>query len=155
MAHPSPRPREPKSMAALTALMTHFCVGEDSWLARSNNTASNPGTSEARDSNGKPRRNKHNGRKMVITPKTRQSMPNSVALSPVSGKSHSKRTVQDRPVWTAYSTVHAKFMAPQEHQPIIPTENAGSSNKPAGQVPKTRRRGLKAMTTRRSPGHQT
>ena len=50
-------------MAALTTLMTRFCAGEDSWLARSNNTASNPGTSEARDSNGKPRRNKHKRRK--------------------------------------------------------------------------------------------
>ena len=45
---------KPKSMAALTTIMTRFCAGEDSWLARSNNTASNPGTSEARDSNGKP-----------------------------------------------------------------------------------------------------
>ena len=50
-------------MAALTTLMTRFCAGEDSWLARSNNTTSNPGTSEARDSNGKPRRNKHKRRK--------------------------------------------------------------------------------------------
>ena len=32
-------------------------------MARSNNTANNPGTSEARDSNGKPRRNKHKRRK--------------------------------------------------------------------------------------------
>ena len=46
-------------MAALTTLMTRFCAGEDSWLARSNNTATNLGTSEARDSNGKPRHNKH------------------------------------------------------------------------------------------------
>ena len=45
-----------KSMAALTTLMTRFCVGEDSWLARSNITPRNPGTSDARDSNGKPRR---------------------------------------------------------------------------------------------------
>ena len=50
-------------MAALTTLMTRFCAGEDSWLARSNNTASKPGTSEARDSNGKPRCNKHKRRK--------------------------------------------------------------------------------------------
>ena len=28
---------KPKSMAALTTLMTHFCAGEDSWQARSNN----------------------------------------------------------------------------------------------------------------------
>ena len=50
------------SMAALTALMTRFFVGKDSWLARSNNNASEPGTSEARNSNGKPRRNRHKRR---------------------------------------------------------------------------------------------
>ena len=46
-------------MAALTALMTRFCAGEDSWLARSNNTTSEAGTSEAKNSNGKPRHNRH------------------------------------------------------------------------------------------------
>ena len=46
-------------MAALTALMTRFCTGEDSWLAHRSNFTSDPGTSEARDNNGKPRRNKH------------------------------------------------------------------------------------------------
>ena len=30
----------PRSMTALTALMTHFCMGEDSWLARRSNSAS-------------------------------------------------------------------------------------------------------------------
>ena len=53
---------KPKSMASLTTLMTHFCAGEDSWLARSNIIPRNPGTSDARDSNGKPRRNKHKRR---------------------------------------------------------------------------------------------
>ena len=43
-------------MAALTSLMTRFCAGEDSWLARS--STSDPGTSEVRDGNGKPRRSK-------------------------------------------------------------------------------------------------
>ena len=43
-------------MAALTSLMTRFCVGEDSWLARC--SPSDPSTSETRDGNGKPRRNK-------------------------------------------------------------------------------------------------
>ena len=43
-------------MAALTSLMTRFCTGEDSWLARSG--TSDPGTSEVRDGNGKPRRSK-------------------------------------------------------------------------------------------------
>ena len=45
----------PKSMTAHTALMTHFCAGEDNWLARKSNNASYPGTSEIRDGNGKPR----------------------------------------------------------------------------------------------------
>ena len=30
----------PKSMAALTTLMTRFCIGEDNWLARKSNDAS-------------------------------------------------------------------------------------------------------------------
>ena len=49
-------------MTALTALMTRFCAGEDNWLARKSNNASDPGTSEIRDGNGKPRRSKHNSR---------------------------------------------------------------------------------------------
>ena len=49
-------------MAALTTLMTRFCAGEDSWLARSNNNTSEPGASEAKNSNGKPRRNRHKRR---------------------------------------------------------------------------------------------
>ena len=50
---------KPKSMSALTALMTRFCAGEDSWLARKSSSASDPGTSKVRDGNGKPRRSKH------------------------------------------------------------------------------------------------
>jgi hypothetical protein len=43
--------------------MTRFCAGEDSWLARRSNHPEDPGTSEARDGNGKPRRNKNNKRR--------------------------------------------------------------------------------------------
>ena len=50
----------PRKMAALTTLMTRFCAGEDSWLARS--STSDLGTSEIRDGNGKPRRNKNKRR---------------------------------------------------------------------------------------------
>ena len=39
--------------------MTRICTGEDSWIARSNNNSSEPGTSEAKNSNGKPRCNRH------------------------------------------------------------------------------------------------
>ena len=92
--------------------------------------------------------------KMVITPETRQSTLDSVSLTPVSGKSHSKGTIWARLVWTAYSIVHAKFMAPQEHQPIIPTEIVGSLDKPASQVPKTSGRGLKATMATRSRDHR-
>ena len=53
---------KPKSKAALTALMIRFYVGQDSWLARRSNGASDPGTSEVRDGNGKPRHNKHKRR---------------------------------------------------------------------------------------------
>ena len=49
-------------MAALTTLMTHFCAGEDSWLARSNNISKNHGTPDTKDGNSRSRRNKHKRR---------------------------------------------------------------------------------------------
>ena len=39
---------KPKSMAALTTLMTRFCAGEDSWLARSSNMTKSPGNLDTR-----------------------------------------------------------------------------------------------------------
>ena len=53
-------------MAALTSLMTRFCAGEDSWLARSSTI--DPGTSEVRDGNGKPRRSKSKRRNNEDSP---------------------------------------------------------------------------------------
>ena len=47
-------------MVALTTLVARFCTGEDSWLAHS--ITSDHGTSEVRDGNGKPRRNKNKRR---------------------------------------------------------------------------------------------
>ena len=52
---------KPRTMAALTSLMTRFCAGEDSWLARC--STSDPSTSEIRDENGKSRRSKNNKRR--------------------------------------------------------------------------------------------
>ena len=49
-------------MIALTALMTRFFTGEDNWLTRRSNSASDSDTSEIRDGDGKPRRSKHNSR---------------------------------------------------------------------------------------------
>src|SRR4051812_11577679 len=46
-------------MAALTTLMTRFCAGEDSWLARSNNMTKSPGNSDTKDNNDRSRLNKH------------------------------------------------------------------------------------------------
>ena len=91
---------------------------------------------------------------MVKTLKIRQLMPGSGAQSPVRGKGHPKIKIRVHLVWTAYSIANAKFMAPQKRQPPIPTENAGSSNKPARQAPKTKR-GLKATIATKSPDRQT
>ena len=58
---------KPKSMAALTTLMTRFCAGkdcagEDSWLARSNNLSKNAGSPDTKDRNGRSRQNKNKHR---------------------------------------------------------------------------------------------
>jgi hypothetical protein len=53
---------KPKSMAALTTLMTRFCAREDSWLARSNNISKNRGTLDTKDGNGRSRHNIHKRR---------------------------------------------------------------------------------------------
>jgi hypothetical protein len=50
----------PQTMAALTQLMTHFCAGEDSSLARRINPNDDPSTSGVCEGNGKPRRHKKN-----------------------------------------------------------------------------------------------
>ena len=50
---------KPKSMPALTSLMTRFYTGKDSWLARSNNLNKNPGSPDTKDRNGRSRRDKN------------------------------------------------------------------------------------------------
>ena len=67
----------------------------------------------------------------VTIPMTRRSTPDSVALNPVSGKRHSKEAIRARPVWTAYSIAHVKFMASQTSQQTTPTETVGFLNRPA------------------------
>ena len=121
---------KPKSMAALTTLMTRFCAGKDSWLARSSNSASEPGTSEGRNSNGRPRRNKHKCHSN--NDNTEDTAVNAGFSGSKSGqrKKLSKRTIRDHPAWTAYLIVHARFMEPQPNHPIIQIEIAGFLNKP-------------------------
>jgi len=72
-------------MAALTSLMTRFCAGEDSWLARCSTRA--PSTSEIRDGNGKSRRkkdqrrNKENGlNSTMVNAGFKSSWPNNKRL---------------------------------------------------------------------------
>ena len=89
---------KPKSMAALTTLMTRFCAGEDNWLARSNNMTKSPGNSDTKDNNGRSRRNKHKRRINATILRIRQLMPDSEALNPVSRRSHSKETLRAHPV---------------------------------------------------------
>ena len=122
---------KPKSMAALTSLMTRFCAGEDSWLARSNNLSKNSGSPDIKDRTGRSCHKKTNAALTATIARIRQSMPDSEALNPVSGKSHSKEALRARPVWTEYSTALVRYMAPPKSQPITPTWIVGCSSRPA------------------------
>ena len=113
------------------ALMTRFCAGEDSsWLAAKTQPARQApprsktamASSDVIDTNPEA---------MVIMPMTPQSMPDSPAPSPASGRNHTKETIMDHPAWTAYSIARARYMAPQTNQPIIPIEIVGFLNRPA------------------------
>ena len=67
----------------------------------------------------------------AIILRIRQSMPDSKALNPVSGKSHLKEALRACPVWTVYSIARVKYTAPQKSQPITPTGIVGCSSRPA------------------------
>ena len=82
-------------MAALTSLMTRFCAGEDSWLARSG--TSDPGTSEVRDGNGKPRRSKRKRRNNEDSPDNTAVNAGFRGSRPGQRKSHLKAAEMDRP----------------------------------------------------------
>ena len=64
---------KPRTMAALTSLMTRFCASEDSWLARC--STSDPSTSEVRDGNRKSRCSKNNKRR------NKEDSPKSTAVN--------------------------------------------------------------------------
>ena len=74
---------------------------------------------------------KTNAALMAIIVKIRQSMQDSEALNPVSGKNHSKELLRVRPIWTEYSTALARYMAPPKSQLITPTEIVGYSSRQA------------------------
>ena len=68
---------------------------------------------------------------IATIPRIRQSMPDSEALNPVSGKIHSKEILQARPIWTDYSIACARYTAPPKSQPITPTGIVGCSSRQA------------------------
>ena len=82
-------------------------------LKKSNNTASNPGTSEARDSNGKPCRNRYKHRNNGDNAK------DTTVNARFSGSKSGQRK----------KAVQKKQSGPV--QPTTPTENDGCSNRPA------------------------
>ena len=83
-----------------------------------------------------------------------QSMPDSEALNPVSGKNHSKEILRARPIWTEYSIARARYTAPPKNQPTTPTGIVGCSSRQASYMPKTMTRGCIAMT-RKKPDRRT
>ena len=85
MASPQLGQDKPRTMAALTSLMTRFCTGEDSWLARSTHN-DEAGTSETRDANGKPKRNKNKHRYKNGGSDTEDTAVNAGFTGPKSGQ---------------------------------------------------------------------
>ena len=130
---------KPRTMAALTSLMTRFCVGEDSWLARC--SSSNPSTSEVRDGNEKSRRNSNNKHR-----NKRDNMKSTAVNAgfkssrPGQQKPPLKAPGTNCPAYTKFWTKYVRSIAPLANQPIIPTENVGSSSSPASSTPYTRGR---------------
>ena len=68
---------------------------------------------------------------------TQRSTPDSATPSPVSGRSHSRQIEMNHPTWIGYWTDPTRFMATPINQLIIPTETAGSLNRPASSTPNT------------------
>ena len=123
-------------MAALTSLMTRFCAGEDSWLARC--STSDPSTSEIRDGNGKSRRKKDQRR-------NKESGPNSTAVN--AGFKSSRPNNKTLPLKDNSDELSilnkildrlCQIHGTSESLLTIPTETVGFSNNPADSMPNTR-----------------
>ena len=67
----------------------------------------------------------------AIILRIRQSTPDSEALNPVNGRSHSKELLRVCPIWTEYSTARARYTAPPKIQLITPTGIVGYSSRQA------------------------
>ena len=141
-------------MAALTTLMTRFCAGEDSRLARSNNISKNHGTSDTKDGNSRSRRNKH---KRHINGESTEDTAVNAGLK--GSKPGQRKKPFKRSTPGPSSLDHILDRLCQIHG--TPDKPANHTNrdcwvfKQAGKLlPKTRTRGHIAMT-RRSPGSRT
>ena len=134
-----------RTMAALTSLMTSFCAGEDSWLARC--STSDPSTSEVRDGNKKSRRNSNN---------KRRNKEDNTKSTVVNARFKSSRTSQRKPpskgardelsslnkILDQVCQIHSTPGKPANHT----TENVGSSSSPVSSTPYTRGRIHQAKT---------
>ena len=118
-------------MAALTALMTRFYAGEDSWLARSKNNAGDAGTPEAKNNKDKSRHNRYKRRNNSDNTEDTSVNAGFRGSKSAQRKKSFQRTIQAHTSWTAYLIVCARFMAPQTNHPIIQIEIAGLLNRPA------------------------
>ena len=132
-------------MAALTSLMTRFCAGEDSWLARC--STSDPSTSEVRDGNGKSRRRKDQRR-------NKESSPNSTAVNAGFKSSRpNNKTLPLKDNSDELSNLNkildriCKYIVPPGSLQTIPTEIVGSSSSPADLTPNARGPTHQAKTT--------
>ena len=86
---------KPRTMTALTSLMTRFCAGEDSWLARC--SISDPSTSEVRDEMGNRDAARTSAGPRETTQRARQSTPDSKARGPIIKHSLLRMTVTNCP----------------------------------------------------------
>ena len=147
-------------MAALTALMTRFCAGEDSWLAHRSNSTSDPGTSEARDGNGKPR---HNKNKRRSNNEGTQDIRVNVGFSGSKTGQRKKPFKANRDGPSSLDKIldrPCQIHGAPTNPPTIPTKIVGFSNKPASSMSNTKGRGRlvtvkKRRLAYRAPGDRS
>ena len=122
---------KPKSMAALTSLMTRFCAGEDSWLARSNNLNKNSSSPDIKDRSGRSRHNKNKRRINGDNSEDTTVNAGFRGSKPGKRKTPFKKPLRVRPIWTEYSTACARYTAPPKIQLTTPIGTVGYSSRQA------------------------
>ena len=141
---------KPRTMSALTSLMTRFCTGKVNWLARRSHNPEDPRTSEVQDGNRKPKHNKNKHRHnnsdandTAINAGFRNSRPGQRKKPPKGNR--------DRPTrWTRSWRDLARSTALKRSPPTTPTVTVGSSNRPASSLPWTKAR-ARTVRTRMNP----